>query len=96
MNSLVNPRRRGLHLVTAATTKPSAPAKAASEPQSPRPDETQARRIAQGVLEYQTLQDEFEAEVCSRMPDLDHVTQLIQDLAVLRKQLLAYAETVRP
>ena len=90
MNSLVQPRRRGLHLVT-ANTKP-----AAAEPEAPPQEDKEARRMAEAILQYQTLQDEFEAEVLSRMPDQDRVTELIMDLSVLRKQLLAEAERVRP
>lgn len=86
--------RCSLHLVT-ATSRPAAQEPEAPPPTSPPPEQTEARQIAERILDYQTLQDEFEAEVLSRMPDLDHVTQLISDLAALRKQLLAYAETVR-
>ena len=89
-------RRRGLHLVTPADTpKPAARESGAPQPESPQPDQSEARQFAEGILQYQTLQDEFEGEVLSRMPDLDHVTQLIRDLAVLRKQLLTYAERGR-
>jgi len=96
MNSLIDARRRRLHLVPAgATPKPTTPEHEATKPEIPQPGETEARQIAEGVLQYQTLQDEFEAEVLSGMPDLDHVTDLIMKLAACRKQLLAYAERVR-
>jgi hypothetical protein len=96
MNSLIDTRRRGLHLVTAgATPNLTAPDHEATKTENPQPDGTEARQIAEGVLQYQTLQDEFEAEVLSGMPDLDHVTDLIMKLAACRKQLLAYAERVR-
>jgi hypothetical protein len=96
MNSHVDAPRRRLHLVTAAATpKPTAPEHEATKPEIPQLGETEARQIAEGVLQYQTLQDEFEAEVQSGMPDLDHVTDLIMKLAACRKQLLAFAERVR-
>jgi len=96
MNSHVDARRRRLHLVTAGTTpKPTAPEPEAAQPETLQPGETEARQIAEGVLQYQTLQDEFEAEVLSGMPDLHHVTDLIVKLAACRKQLLAFAERVR-
>jgi len=84
--------RRGLRLVT---PKPAVLEGEALPPERLQPDEPEARHLAESILEYQTLQDQFEGEVLSRMPDLDHVTQLIRDLAVLRKQLLTYAERVR-
>jgi len=68
-------QRRDLHLVTEPPTKP---------------DDTEARQIAERILEYQTLQDEFDAEVLSGMPNLDHVTQLIIEMAAVRKSVQAY------
>lgn len=89
MKTDVDPRRRP-HLVTAAAV-----AKAATQPERPSQEVEDACRMAESILQYQTLQDEFEGEVLSRMPDLDRVTQLIMDLTVIRKQLLADAEKVR-
>jgi hypothetical protein len=90
MNRHADPHR-SLHLVT-LTSQPAAPKCETPQPETPQPDEAAARRMAEGILQYQSLQDEFEGEVMSRMPDLDNVSRLIRDLAVLRKQLLAYAE----
>ncbi len=70
----VTPRRR-LHLVAEPLTKP---------------DDHDARWIAKAVLELQTLQEDFEAEVMSGMPDLDHVTELIVEMAAARKRVQAY------
>jgi hypothetical protein len=68
-------QRRDLHSVTEPPTKP---------------DDTEARQIAEAVLELQTLRDDFEAEVLSGMPDLDHVTKLIMEMATVRKSVQAY------
>ena len=68
-------RRRDLHLITEPPTKP---------------DDQEARQIAEAVLELQTLRDDFEAEVMSGMPDLDRVTQLIVEMAAARKSVQAY------
>jgi hypothetical protein len=70
--------RRDLHLVI--------PAEAVN------PDEEQARRMAEAILELQTLRDEFDAEVLSGMPDLDRVVQLIVELAAVRKSVRGYME----
>jgi len=67
--------RRDLHLVTEPPTQPY---------------DQEARQIAEAVLELQTLRDDFEAEVLSGMPDLDHVTQLIMAMAAARKSIQAY------
>jgi hypothetical protein len=72
----VSPRRR-LHLV-AADTQPS-PA-----------DDQLSEKVAEGLLKYQTLQDEFNAEVLSKRPDLDHVAELIVEIDAVRKALFAY------
>jgi hypothetical protein len=50
----------------------------------------EARQIAEAVIELQALQNDFEAEVMSGMPDLDRVTQLIVDMAAARKSVQAY------
>lgn len=68
-------RRRDLHLITEPPTKA---------------DDQEARQIAKAVLELQALRDNFEAEVLSGMPDLDHVTQLIMEMAAARKSVQAY------
>ena len=95
MNSLVAPRRRrGLHLVTAATSNPPA-RECETREQRPQPDEIEARQVAERVLEYQTLQDEFDAEVLSGSPDLDRVTELIMKLAACRRQIRSYAARVQ-
>ncbi len=70
-------KRRDLHLVTEPPTKP---------------DDTEARQIAEAVLQLQTLRDDFEAEVLSGMPNLEHVTQLIMEMATVRKNVRAYLE----
>jgi hypothetical protein len=70
--------RRDLQLVT--------PAEAVN------PDEEQARRTAEAILQLQTLRDEFEGEVLSGMPNLDRVTQLIVELASVRKSVRTYLE----
>jgi hypothetical protein len=49
-----------------------------------------AEKIAEGLLKYQTLQDEFNAEVLSKRPDLDHVAELIVEIDTVRKALFAY------
>ena len=68
--------RRDLHLVAEAV----------------KPDEEGARRMAEAILQLQTLRDEFEGEVLSGMPNLDRVTQLIVELAAVRKNVRAYME----
>ena len=70
--------RRDLHLVTPAEVV--------------NPGEEQARQMAEAILQLQTLRDEFEGEVLSGMPDLDRVTQLIVELAAVRKNVRAYLE----
>ena len=96
MNSLVAPRRRrGLHLVTAATSNPPARECEALPPERPQPDEIEARQVAEQVLEYQSLQDQFDSEVLSGAPDLDRVTELIVKLAACRRQIRAYAARVQ-
>jgi hypothetical protein len=77
----VTPRRR-LHLVTAD-----------SEPDPT--EEKMTQKLAEGVLKYQALQDEFNAEVLSKHPDLDHVAELIVEMDTVRKALLAYGVRVR-
>ena len=72
--------RRDLHLVTAVAAE------------AVKPGEEEARRMAEAILELQTLRDEFEGEVLSGMPDLDRVTQLIIQLAAARKSVRAYME----
>ena len=76
----VTPRRR-LHLVTADS--------------EPDPTEEMTQKLAEGVLKYQTLQDEFNLEVLSKHPDLDHVSQLIVEMETVRKALFAYGVRVR-
>ena len=44
------------------------------------------------MLQLQTLRDDFEAEVLSGMPNLEHVTQLIMEMATVRKNVRAYLE----
>ena len=96
MNSLVAPRRRrGLHLVTAATSNPPARECEALPPERPQPDEVEARQVAERILEYRTPQDEFDAEVLSGAPDLDNVAELIMKLSACRKQIRAYAARVQ-
>jgi len=96
MNSHAHPRRRRLHLVTAATISKSTARKCeALPPERPQPDEIEARQVAERVLEYQTLQDEFDAEVLSGSPDLDNVAELIMKLSACRKQIRAYAARVQ-
>jgi len=74
--------RRGLHLVTADS--------------EPRPTEDEmTQKLAEGVLKYQALQDEFNLEVLSKHPDLDHVSQLIVEMDTVRKALFAYGVRVR-
>ena len=91
MNSLVNTRRRSLHLVTATTLKPATPR--SESPQTENlPDEAKARQMAEAILQLQTLRDEFEGEVMSGAPNLDRVTQLIVELAAVRKNVRAYLE----
>ena len=98
MNSHAHPRRRDLHLVTAAAATISKPAALECEalpPERPQPDQVEARQVAERILEYQTLQDEFDAEVLSGAPDLDHVADLIMKLSACRKQIRAYAARVQ-
>jgi len=71
--------RRDLHLVAAVA-------------EAVKPGEEEARRMAEAILQLQTLRDEFEGEVLSGMPDLDRVTQLIVELAAVRKNVRAYVE----
>ena len=70
--------RRDLHLVT--------------QTEAVKPGEEEARQMAEAILQLQTLRDEFEGEVLSGMPNLDHVTQLIVELAAVRKNVRAYVE----
>ncbi len=78
MTNSVDTPRRGLHLVAADEVV--------------NPDEEQARRMAEAILQLQTLRDQFESEVMSGMPDLDRVTHLIVELAAVRKNVRAYME----
>jgi hypothetical protein len=70
--------RRDLHLVAVA--------------EAVKPCEEEARRMAEAILQLQTLRDEFEGEVLSGMPNLERVTQLIVELATVRKNVRAYME----
>ena len=91
MNTHADTRRRGLHLVTAAST----PEPQDSQPEDPQPDDKMAQRIAEGVLKLQTLEDEFDAEALSAHPDLEHVGQLLMEMNVVRQRLRAHGVRVR-
>ena len=47
-------------------------------------------RLPRLYSNYRRLRDDFEAEVLSGMPDLDHVTKLIMEMATVRKSVQAY------
>jgi hypothetical protein len=88
MNAHANPRRR-LHLVTAAaTSKPEAPKS------DDKPDEQMALHIAEGVLKFQTLQDEFDDQAFSPHPDMERVGQLILEMKTVRERLAAHGVKV--
>lgn len=83
MPSRCDTSRRGLHVVT---------------PDEPRPkptDEELNRRIAEGVLKFQSLQHDFDAEALSRQPDMQRVAELVVEMNTLRRTLNRYGVRVR-
>ena len=73
--------RRGLHLVTSATTKAL--------------EDKFAYQIAEGALKLKTLNDELTAEALSEIPDPDHVAQLVKQMEIVRNWLIAHGVRVR-
>lgn len=75
--------RRGLRLVT-ATDSPDQPVNQLSDLQ-----------VAEGVLQFQALWAEFDAQMFSPSPDHEHMLTLILEINTLRQRLEAHGVRVR-
>lgn len=61
---------------------------------APAVDDKLAHLIAEGMLKFQTLQDQFDAEAFSETPDMELIEELLLGMGTLRERLAAHGVKV--